>query len=102
MPQNDDSIVLSRQEALSLLREIEVILISLHDMGSYYHDKSRADYERETTRFIDEWQVTQKLARMRAVLTVKFDLQIGPDGMDEVERALKDTKYWAAEGDSPG
>lgn len=94
-------IALSRDEALEILREVNLVLISLHRIGSHYLDKDRASYERETTRFIDEWQVTRRLASVRRTLTSKFDLAVGADRMDEIERALDDLKYWSAEGDMP-
>src|SRR5687767_1203612 len=94
-------IALSRDEALEILRQINVILISLHQMGSHYMDKDRASYEKETTRFIDEWKVTHRLSSIRRAITSKFDLAAGPDKMDEVERALEGLKYWSAEGDMP-
>lgn len=77
------------------------MLISLHQIGSYYMDKDRSTYERETTRFIDEWQITRRLSAIRRTLTAKFGLTVGADRMDEIERALDDLKYWSAEGDTP-
>jgi hypothetical protein len=93
--------VLSRAEALEILREVNLVLISLHQIGSYYMDKDRSSYESETTRFIDEWQITRRLASIRRTLTEKFDLAVGADKMDEIERALDDPQYWSAEGDTP-
>jgi hypothetical protein len=96
-----DPITLSREEALEILRQVNLMLISLHQMGSYYQDRDRSSYEKETTRFIDEWKVTQRLSSIRRTITSKFDLVAGLDKMDEVERALEGLKYWSAEGDMP-
>jgi len=99
MKQNNKNITLEKAQAIEVLKEIEVILRSLHNMGTYYMDKDSKEYEKETTRFIDEWQVTHRLANIRAVLSSKFDLTLGDDDMDEIERAMVDIKVWKKQGD---
>ena len=58
-------IVLSGEDALRILREIEFLLQSLHHIGRHYYPDGdddgadalrRAQYCAETTRFIDEEQ----------------------------------------------
>ena len=90
----NEVITLSGEEAIEVLKELEVILISLHRIGSYYVDKNVKDYQKETTRFIDEWKVTHKLANARMILTKKFDSTLGEDNMDDLERAMEDLSYW--------
>ena len=99
MKQNKQSITLEKSQAIEVLKEIEIILQSLHNMGTYYMDKDSSEYEKETTRFIDEWQVTHRLANIRAVLSSQFDLTLGEDDMDELERAMIDIKVWKKQGD---
>lgn len=99
MIKKNEKIVLSGDEAIEILKEIDVILISLHDMGSYYMDKDTREYEKETTRFIDEWKVTHRLARIRGILSEKFDNTLGDDEMDDLERAMEKLKYWEKPGD---
>ncbi|WP_291581526.1 hypothetical protein [Clostridium sp. UBA6640] len=94
MIKENEKIVISGDEAIEILKEIDVILISLHDMGSYYIDKDTREYEKETTRFIDEWKVTHRLARIRGILSEKFDNTLGDDDMDDLERAMEKLKYW--------
>ena len=101
-------ITLSGEELIEALKEIELILISLHKMGSYYgekfienEDKYKTEYEIETTRFIDDWSVTQRLAKVRRILSEKFDDTLGEDDMDDLERAMEGLKYWANPGDNP-
>ena len=101
MMQQNEKITLSAEEAIFVLKEINLILISLHNIGAYYTDKKRAEYERETNRFIDDWKVTERLSELRAILTEKFDLTLGDDDMDDVERALENTKYWSKPKDNP-
>lgn len=99
MPKENEKIVLSGEEAIEILKEIEIMLISLHDMGSYYMNRDTREYEKETTRFIDEWKVTHRLARIRGVLSKKFDNTLGDDDMDDLERAMEKLKYWEKPGD---
>ena len=99
MPKENEKIVLSGDEAIEILKEIEIMLISLQDMGSYYMNRDTREYEKETTRFIDEWKVTHRLARIRGVLSKKFDNTLGDDDMDDLERAMEKLKYWEKPGD---
>ena len=99
MIKENEKIVLSGDEAIEILKEIEIILISLHDMGAYYMNKDTREYEKETTKFIDEWKVTHRLARIRAILSEKFNNTLGDDDMDDLERAMEKLKYWENPGD---
>ena len=92
LPQNQ-KISFTGDEVLDIFREIELILTSLHCMGSHY-PQGGAEYERETTRFIDEWKVCARLARVRGILGEKFDSTLGSDDMDDLERAVQDLPYW--------
>ncbi|QOS99294.1 hypothetical protein JNUCC42_00330 [Brevibacterium sp. JNUCC-42] len=96
-------------EIIEALKEIEIIMTSLHKMGSYYaikyHEgelnKDDMEYEKETTRFIDEWKVTHRLAKVRSILSANFDNTLGDDDMDDIERAMEGLKYWNKPGEDP-
>ncbi|MFT8349755.1 hypothetical protein [Clostridium saccharoperbutylacetonicum] len=95
-------------ELAEVLKEVEVILQSLHRSGSYYGEKFiheeelyRREYEKETTRIIDEWRVCERLAKIRRILSEKFDDTLGEDDMDDLERAMENIKYWRRPGDMP-
>ena len=97
-PENAE-ITLPGDDVIEVLREIELILISLHKMGSYYYAHPDAgvdvdEYRRETTRFIDERRVTRRLARARRILSEAFDSTLGDDDMDDLERAMQGIDYW--------
>lgn len=103
-PQNQ-RIEISGEDAITVLQEIELILISLHKIGSYYacaDSAEKANYERETTRFVDEWRVTERLAKARATLSRCFDSTPAEDDMDDLERAMDALKYWSGPQSSPG
>ena len=99
MLEQNKKIVLTGEEALDALAEIEFILISLHKIGSFYADKPEAldEYRRETTDFIDNCDVTQRLAKIRTVISRHFDDTLGDDDMDDVERHVAGLKFWRSE-----
>lgn len=99
-----EKIILTGEEAISILCDLEYVLISLGNIGRYYHcnavgQHARADYCEETTRFIDERRITHKLAEMRAILAGKFETAVGEDDMDDLERAVENIRVWEAPGD---
>ncbi|MCP3944982.1 MAG: hypothetical protein GY710_26375 [Desulfobacteraceae bacterium] len=92
------------EDLVQVLREIELLLLSLHKIGSYYtiaDDVEKANYEKETTRFIDEWKVTARLSEVRTLLSKHFDLTLADDDMDDLERAMQSLNYWSNPESSP-
>lgn len=70
MLEANKKLVYSGDEVLSVLQEIEFILISLHKIGSYYAEtlpNSYEEYAKETTNFIDSNNVCDRLASIRKV-----------------------------------
>lgn len=94
MLEKNKQIVLNGKDALEVLADIELILISLHKMGSYYADKPVEDYRKATTDFIDNEKVTQRLAKVRRIISKNFDSTLGDDDMDDIERHLEEIKFW--------
>lgn len=108
MLKSNENITYTFDELEEVLREIEMILQSLHKMGAYYGEKFiqsealyREEYEKETTRFIDEWQVCRRLAKVRGILSEKFDNTLGKDDMNDLERAMEKIRNWSKPGDMP-
>ena len=100
---NNEKIIYNGEDIVNVLKEIEYILVSLHDMGSYYAENTHAgrdEYEKETTAFIDNSLVCDRLAAVRKKLSEKFDLSLGEDDMDDIERACRNIGYWRRPGDS--
>ncbi len=93
-------IILQGSEAIHIIKELSFILCSLHDMGSYYCDKNKYDYEKETTRFIDESLIVNRLADIRKLIVEKFNLELGDDDMDDIERESLNIPYWKIPGDN--
>jgi hypothetical protein len=104
LSQKNRRIEMSGEDAIRVLREIELVLTSLHKIGSFYavaNEDEKKSYDRETTRFIDEWSVTARLAEARGVLSRCFDSTLGDDDMDDLERAMESVDYWSGPGSSP-
>ncbi|MEB0207262.1 hypothetical protein [Pseudomonas sp. CCC3.1] len=94
MIEANKKITLSGESALKALAELEFILISLHKIGSYYIDKSTDKYQHATTKFIDRKHVTQRLAKVRKILSDSFDPSLGEDDMDDIERHVSQLITW--------
>lgn len=94
MLEQNKTISIPGEEALEVLGEIEFILISLHKIGSYYSDKSKEAYGKATTDFIDQQMVTARLAKIRRIITERFDSSLGDDDMDDIERYLDGMEFW--------
>ena len=86
------------EDILNILKEIDFILISLRDIGRFYVEdinNKRQEYEKETTDYIDNYKVCERLAHIRCKLTEAFDRTLGDDDMDDIERACCNIKYWS-------
>lgn len=97
MIDKNNSISFSKDEILEIFVDIEYIMVSLAEIGRYYSVPENNDilaYNAETTKFIDDNGVTTKLANIRKLINSKFDLSLGDDDMDDLERACEDIKYW--------
>lgn len=88
-----------RNEMLAILMELDYILCSLHTMGSFYSDKDKEQYEKETTRFIDDNLICDRLAAIRHVLSDSFDKDLSENDLDNVERIFETIPYWRKPGD---
>ena len=105
MLKENETIRLTGEEAINIIKDINYLLISLGNIAHYYYNEptisndKRLDYEHETTRFIDKNRVTHRLSEIRKILSSKFDNSLGDDGMDDVERATENTLYWEKPGD---
>lgn len=100
MLKENENIQLSGEEAIEILKQIEFILISLRNIARYYYDGknsneiNRTQYEKQTTKFIDNNHITYKLADIRAKIANKFNTQLGDDDMDDIERELLRLTFW--------
>lgn len=107
MIEKNEMIELSGGDAILIIKEVEYVLVSLNKIAEYYYcgeaaecqEQTAIDYAIETTRFIDQNQITRRLAKVRRIISEKFDNELGSDDMDDVERELELLKYWERPGD---
>lgn len=91
------------EKLLHVLRDIEYVLISLHKIGSYYAPdlpRKKLEYYAETSKFIDDGEVTGRLAKIRTILSGAFDETRGADDLTDIERALEGIEFWKPESAS--
>ena len=105
IPKNEN-ITYSGGELMTALEEIEIVLISLHRIHSYYavlkgEEFKQSEYEKEICQFIDKWRVERRLSKVRRILSARFDNTLGDDDMDDLERAFEQVKIWGEPGDMP-
>lgn len=97
MKNNKDEVLLTQDEALKMFVEINYIAVSLANIDRYYslpENNNNSNYQYEIGKFILDQRVTKKLLSVRAILTNSFDLTIGNDDMDALERACQNIDYW--------
>ena len=97
--ENTSKVVYDRNDMLCVLKELDFILCSLHDIASYYLQSSTEQYKIETTNFIDNSLVCSRLANIREKLSESFDLVENVDGLDIIEQYCQNTPYWESPGD---
>ncbi|MFJ3449405.1 hypothetical protein ACIPM0_14475 [Pseudomonas sichuanensis] len=105
MRSENEEISLSRKDVDALLREVEFILVSLGRLNRHYESGSIADladcedYCAAITKFVDSERVTDRLAKMRMIISSRFDDTLGDDDMDDLERVLDKIEFWERPGD---
>lgn len=100
--EENEKVTYEGMQVALILKELDFILVSLHKIGSYYAEDiriNREQYEKETTQFIDNSFVCPRLAKIRSVLSQKFDRQEDEDGLDDLERICEQIPYWHEPGD---
>ena len=102
LPKSNEKLVVKLEDVAAVIVELSSIVVSLHQIGARYAIAGdREEYERETLRFIDEWCVTQRLAAANALLHTPFDRTLGPDDMDDLERAAEVADSWEGPASTP-
>ena len=88
-----DALTYKRSAIITMLRDLEVLVVSLDRIGSSESMSSR-EADRVISEFVIKWDVFRRLAHMRYVLSEPFSHETGEDGMDELERELQGPRFW--------
>ena len=95
----NEQIFLTLKDTESILKELNLILISLHNMGTYYYGKSKQAYEVETTDFVDKNAITARLAYIRRIIPEVYYSNISKEQYDEYCSDMEKLNYWEKPGD---
>ena len=97
---HDEGILLSFLDTEKILRELNLILISLHNMGTYYLEESKQAYEEETTRFIDDNSITARLSCIRGILSKQYYANLSEEQLELYYTKMEKLNYWEKPGDT--
>jgi hypothetical protein len=95
------TIVLSRNDLLRVLSYLNILVVSLDRIGSACCDVDKQECLQMLDEFLTDWQALQMLAQARKVLSKPFSDELGPDDMDELERAMQHLAYWRSSHRKP-
>ena len=101
----EETVTYRKKDIINILRDLNMIVVSLDRIGSEYSEHSRRKSDEELNAlladFIFEWNVPEKIANARKVLDEAFSRELGDDDMDELEREFQDLQYWSLNNPSP-
>ncbi|MCA5005235.1 DUF4303 domain-containing protein [Sphingobacterium bovistauri] len=94
-------ITISGDEGIEIIKKLDQMVVSFDKIKSHFGLNPDTEKENETiANFVIENQVAIQLAYIRGLLSSKFDLEVGADDMDEIERACQHNNYWKPKGNS--
>lgn len=96
-----ETITIKKADLIDILRDINMIVVSIDRIGSCAPETGRAANDRLLLEFIDQWDVWRKLSEIRAKLSESFSSELGEDNMDELEREMQDIPYWTSQRRKP-
>jgi hypothetical protein len=80
--------------ALEIMREIEFMLISLRKISDHHLYTPMDDFDKTVTDFVYGARFPHRLAKVRALLSERFDNSLGEDDQGDVERYVEDLEFW--------
>jgi hypothetical protein len=88
-------LAIERVALITALRHLETIVVSLDRIGSCGAELGEQEYKDLVVEFLNDWNVFEKLAETRKILSTPFSTALGDDGMDELEREFDGLQYWS-------
>jgi hypothetical protein len=106
MPTKNGLVKFTGSELMDVLSELEYMLISLRNIGDYYYmgsfqpdEKTPLAYALETTRFLDESNIDQRLDKIKHILLQPMIREPGTNNARKLKRNLKRIDCWQKPGD---
>ncbi len=85
----------SKSELIEVLRDLDMIVVSLERIQSNYGQGDRDTYDRVMNEFMRQWDVTRRLGKVRNTLSQHFSRQRDEYDQDELTREMVDVSYWS-------
>jgi hypothetical protein len=104
MANSDSTIQMNREDVLKCVDILDILVVSLHRMGSSLPGLSDLDESQRLgiiEGFLVEWRVLPLLSEARRTLSVEFNDQSLEDEQTELERELPPRRYWSLRDQSP-
>jgi hypothetical protein len=102
---NGEKVCYDKELMIGMLRDINLMVVSLDRIGSEYGEWEDRPDEAELNQwladFIFEWKIPEKLSLIRMHLSDQFSYELGDDDMDELERECQDLQYWSRKNRQP-
>lgn len=91
----NETITFTRQEIISLLKQIREIPISLNRIGSAASVMPENQWKEATVEYVIESELIERLSECRYLLESKFTGEsLGEDELTELDKELQDIEYW--------
>ena len=89
-----EEIKFKKDDIVSVLKHMNELVVSLDRITSAWHDVPREIWKEIVVEYFLQSEGLKALSTCREILSEPFSRELGPDDMDELERALEGTKFW--------
>ena len=90
-----EKIEFKKDDIVFVLRHLNELIVSLDRITSVHRDVPRDAWKEIVVEYFLESEGLKALSMCRRILAEPFSRLLGPDDMDELERALEGTKFWS-------
>lgn len=92
----DRTIEITRSELLEVLRDLDMIVVSLERIRAHRPSVDPDGYARIAADFLEQWDVARRLDKARVMFARRFSKSCDEQNMDELARELIDVSYWSS------
>ena len=92
-----DQVTLERSDLLEVLRSLNSIVVSLDRLTMAHADLDAEQWHAAIVDYFLRSKALMALPRARKLLSAPFSAELGPDQMDELERAMEEAggEFWS-------
>ncbi len=92
MPQE---VSFSEQEVIEVIKHLNGIVVSLDRLTSAHVDLTPELWRTAVFEYFMSSEALKALPKCREILSRPFSTELGPDDMDDLERAMQHSEYWS-------